>query len=64
MDAAVGCDAVVDARRRLDAAVENDGELASDVFSGDLSELTTALGAQREADGGLIVLVEARARVP
>ena len=55
-----GRDPPVDARRRLHAAVEHDGELAADVLAGDLAELAAAFVAQREADRRLVVLVERR----
>ena len=63
MDAALGRDAIVDPRRRLHAAIQNDRELAPDVLARDLAELATALGGQRKADGRLVVLVERRPRV-
>ena len=59
-DAAVRGDARVDPRRRLHAAVENDGELPADVLAGDLAELASAFRVEREADGRLIVFVERR----
>src|SRR5262249_23716484 len=63
-DAAVGADAAVDARRGLDAAVEDDREVAADVLAGDLAEAAPAVGVEREADCGLVVLVERRTRRP
>ena len=46
VDAAVGGDAIVDPGRRLYAAVQDNRELAADVFARDLAELATALSAQ------------------
>src|SRR4029079_564852 len=50
-------DLALERRRRLDAAVEDDRELAADVLAADLAELPAALVAQREADRGTVVLV-------
>ena len=62
-DAPLGRDPRFDPRRRLDAAVQNDRELAADVLAGHLAELPSAFVVQREAHRGLIVLVDRRPRV-
>ena len=62
-DAAFIVDARLNHRRRLDAAVEDDAELAADVVLREGAELARALLVQREADRGTVVLVERRPRV-
>ena len=57
---AFGGDPAVDARRRLDAIVEHDREIAPDVVARDLAEALPGLGLQGEADGRLVVLVDGR----
>ena len=63
MDAAIGRDLVFEPGRRLHLAVEDDRELAADVLARDLAELAAAFRRQREVDGGLVVLIQARPRV-
>ena len=61
-DAAFAGDAPLNFRRRLHAAVEDDGQLAADVLAGDAAELAGAVGVQREGHGRPAVLVERRPR--
>src|SRR6185503_17426122 len=62
-DAPLALNPRLDARRRLDAAVEDDGELAADVLRRDVAELAPAFVTERKGDGRLVVLVERRPRV-
>ena len=63
LDDAFVVDAAVDVRRRVDAVVEHDRQLAVDVGRGEVAEPRRAVAVEREADRRTVVLVERRPRV-